>query len=194
MCKKLPGQKGLTVWLYGLSGAGKSTIARLLEEMLTQNNLFCIRLDGDELREGVNKGLGFSDEERAENIRRVAEIAKLQASNNVITICSLITPLNAHRRIFRSLLGENVMEVFVDCPLEICEQRDVKGLYKRARENQIKAFTGYDSAFEKPDLPVMTLATHNMRASQCAELIYDQLLKRMQLLVGDPADKATIGE
>jgi adenylylsulfate kinase len=177
--QKLAGQKGLTIWLYGLSGAGKTTIALLLEQMLTENNLFCIRLDGDEMREGINKGLGFTDEDRAENVRRASEIAKLHINNNVITICSFITPLNAHRNIFRNMLGENVLEVFVDCPLQVCEQRDVKGLYKKAAAQQIKTFTGYDSSFEKPDRTVMTLNTHILQAEHCTNMIYEQLLDRI---------------
>jgi adenylylsulfate kinase len=179
MHKKLNGQKGLTIWLYGLSGAGKTTIALLLEEMLTENNLFCIRLDGDEMRDGINKGLGFTDEDRAENVRRASEIAKLHYNNNVITICSFITPLNSHRNIFRDMLGENVLEVFVDCPLQVCEQRDVKGLYKKAMAHQIKKFTGYDSSFERPDCPVLTLDTQRLQAAHCAALIYKQLLDKI---------------
>jgi adenylylsulfate kinase len=179
MHRKLPGQKGLTIWLYGLSGAGKTTIALLLEQMLTNGKFFCIRLDGDEMRNGINKGLGFTDEDRAENVRRTSEIAKLHFDNNVITICSLITPLNVHRNIFRDMLGSNVMEVFVDCPLQICEERDVKGLYKKARAHQIEKFTGYDSNFEKPDRPVMTLPTENLQADHCAGLIYEQILSRI---------------
>lgn len=179
MHKKLNGQKGLTIWLYGLSGAGKTTISLLLEEMLTENNLFCIRLDGDEMRDGINKGLGFTDEDRAENVRRASEIAKLHFNNNVITICSFITPLNAHRNIFRDMLGENVLEVFVDCPLQVCEQRDVKGLYKKAMAHQIEKFTGYDSNFERPDRPVLTLDTQGLQAAHCAALIYKQLLDKI---------------
>jgi adenylylsulfate kinase len=110
---KLPGQKGIVIWLLGLSGAGKSTIAQLAEDIFTSNGYFSVRLDGDALREGINKSLGFTDDDRAENIRRTAEIAGILCSNNVITICSLITPLNSHREIARSILKENYLEVFV---------------------------------------------------------------------------------
>ena len=182
MHKKLPGQKGKTIWLFGLSGAGKSTIASLLEEMFHQNNLFCIRLDGDQLRDGINAGLGFTDEGRAENIRRTSEIAKILCGNNVITICSLITPLNSHRDIARDILGDKLLEVFVDCPIAICEQRDVKGLYKKARQHKIRSFTGYDSVFERPEPGVMTLETHTIPAIECARMVFEKAIGDVKLI------------
>ncbi|WP_083801732.1 adenylyl-sulfate kinase [Pedobacter sp. BAL39] len=179
MNKKLPAQKALTIWLFGLSGAGKSTIAVALEAMLTENQLFCVRLDGDGLRDGVNKGLGFTHADRAENVRRTSEIARLLCNNNVIVICSLITPLNEHREIARSILKEDLLEVFVDCPLEVCEQRDVKGLYRKARNHQINKFSGVSSEFERPNHEVMTIATSAMSAAQCATLVYEKIIGRI---------------
>ncbi len=173
---KLSGQKGIVVWLLGLSGAGKSTIAQLLEQHLTLNGYFSIRLDGDALRETVNKGLGFSDDERAENIRRTAEMASLLCANNVITICSLITPLNRHRDIARNILGDNYHEVFVDCPLEVCVGRDVKGLYQQAFKKEIRNFTGIGSSFEAPAQPWLTLQAHNTTAQECTTKLYNAIL------------------
>lgn len=181
MVNKLPGQKGIVIWLLGLSGAGKSTIAQLAEDLFSNNGFFSIRLDGDSLREGINKGLGFSDDERAENIRRTAEIAGILCANNVITICSLITPLNKHRDIARSILKDNYLEVFVDCPIEVCAARDVKGLYKQAMAKQISNFTGIGSAFEKPENPWLTIHADADTAENCALNLYQQVLPLISL-------------
>ncbi|MFD2525773.1 adenylyl-sulfate kinase [Flavihumibacter stibioxidans] len=178
---KLPGQNGIAIWLFGLSGAGKSTIAILLERMLAERGIFSIRLDGDELRDGVNKGLGFSDDDRSENIRRTAEIARLLTGNNVITICSLITPLGRHRKIARDILGDKIFEVFVDCPLEVCANRDVKGLYKKAKAQMIEKFTGFDSSFEKPDIPTFTISTQGSKVEECASAIIESLISRIRI-------------
>lgn len=178
---KLPGQNGIAIWLFGLSGAGKSTIAILLERMLAERGIFSIRLDGDELRDGVNKGLGFTDDDRSENIRRTAEIARLLTDNNVISICSLITPLTRHRNIARDILGDKIFEIFVDCPLEVCADRDVKGLYRKAKAQMIEKFTGFDSAFEKPDIPTFTISTQGSRAEECATTIIESLLSRIRI-------------
>lgn len=169
-------QKGIAIWLFGLSGAGKSTIAHQTAEVFKHNGYSTIRLDGDALRQGINKDLGFSDEDRAENIRRSAEIAKVLCDNNVITICSLITPLNKHREIARSILKESFFEVFVDCPIEICADRDVKGLYKQAMANRIPNFTGIGSAFERPQNPRLILQTYTDTAEGCAHRLYENVL------------------
>jgi adenylylsulfate kinase len=178
---KLPGQKGIVIWLLGLSGAGKSTIAQLAEDIFTSNGYFSVRLDGDALREGINKSLGFTDDDRAENIRRTAEIAGILCSNNVITICSLITPLNSHREIARSILKENYLEVFVDCPIEVCAARDVKGLYKQAMAKQISNFTGIGSAFERPQNPQLILRADTETAESCAQTLYKKVLPLISL-------------
>lgn len=143
-----PRQKGAAIWLFGLSGAGKTTIASLLEKKLSDQGFVVGLLDGDALRQSVNKDLGFSEADRAENVRRAAEIAKMLVNKNIIAICSFITPLQLHRKIAASILADRYLDVFVDCPLWLCEQRDVKGLYKKARNRQIKEFTGVDSRFE----------------------------------------------
>ncbi|RFZ95756.1 adenylyl-sulfate kinase [Mucilaginibacter conchicola] len=176
MTTKLPSQKGLVIWLLGLSGAGKTTIAALLEQKLSLDGYYSIRLDGDALRETVNKGLGFSADERAENIRRTAEMAALLTANNAITICSLITPLNAHRDIVRNILGQSYFEVFVDCPLEVCAERDVKGLYQQAFKKQITNFTGIGSSFEAPTEPWLTLQADKTTAQECTNKLYQAIL------------------
>ena len=143
-----PAQKGMVIWLFGLSGSGKTTISTLLKEKLEDEGFFVTTLDGDVLREGINKDLGFSESDRAENIRRAAEIAKLMMLNNMITICSFITPLEQHRVLAADIIGNQYFEVFLDCPLSICKERDVKGLYKDADLKLISNFTGVSAKFE----------------------------------------------
>jgi len=169
---KLSEQKGMVIWMLGLSGAGKSTVSNLLEARLQKENVFSIQLDGDELRKGLNYNLGFSMEDRAENIRRAAETAKIIASKGIIVICSFITPLNMHRALAQQILQEMYFEVFVDCPLYICQERDVKGLYKMAQHNTLKNFTGISSAFEKPENPDLVLLTADHTPQQCCEQLY----------------------
>ena len=144
----VPDQKGIVIWLFGLSGSGKTTISTLLKEKLENEGFFATTLDGDVLREGINKDLGFSESDRAENIRRAAEIAKLMMLNNIITICSFITPLEQHRALAAEIIGKGYFEVFLDCPLAICKERDVKGLYKDADLKLIPNFTGVSAKFE----------------------------------------------
>ncbi len=155
----ITGQKGAAIWLFGLSGSGKSTIANQLLKELAQLSITCRILDGDLLRLTINKDLGFSIADRAENIRRAATIAQMLTDKNFVVICSFITPLEEHRHIAKNILGDKYHEVFVDCPLHICEQRDVKGLYKKARNEEIKNFTGINSAFELPQNPWLHLHT-----------------------------------
>ncbi len=179
-------KKGLVVWLVGLSGAGKTTLSKLLSEKLLKYNIQSVRLDGDELRYGLNASLGFSIEDRSENVRRTAEIAKIISESNVVTICSLITPLTQHRKIASEILGEQYFEVFIDCPLETCEQRDVKGLYRKAHENTIKNFTGVGSKFEAPENSNLVICT----AEQTEQDSLDLLLHAFFLKTGKPADYA----
>src|ERR1700761_1725338 len=159
-------QKGIVVWLFGLSGAGKTTISSLLKEKLENNGFIVAALDGDELRKGISKDLSFSEADRQENIRRAAEIAKIMSDNNMVTICSFITPLQKHRDVAAEIIGEAYFEVFVDCPLDVCFKRDVKGLYKKANANQIPDFTGISSGFERPENPNLILSTAHESAEE----------------------------
>lgn len=169
----------MVIWLMGLSGAGKSTISNLFEEQLNESGFFSIKLDGDEMRKGLNHNLGFSMDDRAENIRRAAETAKIIALNGVIVTCSFITPLNAHREIARTILGDMYFEVFIDCPLDVCEQRDVKGLYEQAHNNTLKNFTGISSAFERPTDSDLILYTDNFTAKQCCDQLHNAVKTRI---------------
>jgi len=151
------------IWLFGLSGAGKTTISLNLKQQIQSPDRKVVLLDGDSLREGINQDLSFSDNDRLENIRRVAEIAKLLSQNNVTCICSIITPLDVHRKLARAIIGDNVSMIFIDCPLSECEKRDVKGLYEKARNNMIPKFTGISAPFEIPN--DMDLKIHTQHKS-----------------------------
>ena len=145
------GQRARVLWFYGLSGSGKSTLAVALERRLAAEGRVTHLLDGDNLRTGLNRGLGFSDEDRAENLRRVAEVAKLFLQAGVVTICSFITPLRAHRALVRGIIGaDDLIEVYVDASYATCLRRDPKGLYAKAASGAVAHFTGRDSAFEPP--------------------------------------------
>lgn len=157
--ESLLGQRGLVVWMCGLSGSGKSTIANAAERVLHQQGRFTVILDGDNLRSGLNANLSFSDEDRLENVRRVAETAKTFAANGVVTFVSVITPRGVLRDLARGILGEDFFEVYVKASFEACEQRDVKGLYAKAARGEIANFTGRDSSFEPPLDPQLTLDT-----------------------------------
>ncbi|GAA5483635.1 adenylyl-sulfate kinase [Haloferula sargassicola] len=160
--ESLLGQKGGVLWLCGLSGSGKSTIAGALEHVLHDQGRFVIRLDGDNLRTGLNSNLGFSDEDRMENIRRTAELAKVLAANGVIVICSLITPKGALRDLARGILGDDFREIYVKASYATCQQRDPKGLYAKAAAGEIPDFTGRDSDFEEPQDPGLVLDTEQL--------------------------------
>lgn len=160
--ESLLGQKGCVLWLCGLSGSGKSTIARALEHVLHDKGRFVIRLDGDNLRGGLNSNLGFSDDDRLENIRRTAEVAKLLAANGVIVLCSLITPRGAFRDLARGILGRDFHEIYVKADYATCEVRDPKGLYAKAAAGEIRNFTGLDSTFEEPQDPELVLDTETL--------------------------------
>ncbi|MFN0128928.1 MAG: adenylyl-sulfate kinase [Verrucomicrobiales bacterium] len=150
--ERLLGQRAVVVWLYGLSGSGKSTLAHLLEAALHAEGRATVLLDGDNLRTGLNSGLGFTEDDRRENIRRVAEVAKLFVQSGVITLCSFISPYRSLRRLARQIVGEeDFLEVYVHATFASCTQRDPKGLYKKAAEGKVAHFTGRDSVFEEPD-------------------------------------------
>ena len=148
--ESIKNQKAFTIWMSGLSGSGKSTIANLVEEKLISLGYHTYILDGDNTRMGLNKDLGFSEEARVENIRRVSEVCKLMNDAGLIVICSFISPFEKNREQAKEIIGEGFMEIFIDADLSTCEERDPKGLYKKARTGEIKEFTGISSPFENP--------------------------------------------
>lgn len=164
------------LWFTGLSGSGKSTISKNLEIELLKKNLHSYSLDGDNVRHGLNKDLGFSAEDRTENIRRIAEVAKLMVDAGLIVNVSFISPYIKDRELAKSIVEENeFIEVFVDCPIEECEKRDIKGLYKKARAGEIKGFTGIDDPYEKPQNPQITLETDKYSINECVNQIIKYL-------------------
>jgi bifunctional enzyme CysN/CysC len=170
------GQKPRVVWFTGLSGAGKSTIANLVEKRLVAEGRHTYLLDGDNVRHGLNKDLGFTEEDRVENIRRVAEVAKLMVDAGLIVLVSFISPFRAERQMARELMGEGeFVEVFVDTPLSEAERRDVKGLYRKARAGELKNFTGIDSPYEAPETPEIRIDTTALTPEQAAEEIFGWL-------------------
>ncbi len=178
--QKLLKQRSVVVWLVGLSGSGKSTLARGLENALHNQGYLTQLLDGDNLRSGINKNLGFSEEDRVENIRRAAEVSKLFANCGVITICSLISPTEGIREMARQIIGERYLEVFVNCPIEVCESRDVKGLYKKARAGEIKNFTGIDSPFEPPSKPDIEIKTDINSIDNCHNQLLENIIQKIK--------------
>lgn len=166
--ENLLGQRGIVVWLCGLSGSGKSTIANAAERVLHQQGRFTTILDGDNLRTGLNANLSFSDVDRLENIRRISEVAKVFVSQGIITFVSAITPRGEFRDLARGLLGQDLFEVYVKASYEECEKRDVKGLYAKAARNEIAHFTGKDGSFEPPTQPDLTLDTETMSIEDAA--------------------------
>lgn len=177
--QELLGQRGATIWLTGLSGSGKSTIAQQLEKHLVESGRLCYVLDGDNVRHGLNRDLGFSMEDRKENIRRIAEVAALMNDAGVIVITSFISPYLADRRAAREIIGDEAfVEVYVDTPIEICEQRDPKGLYKKARSGEIQQFTGISDPYEAPENPELTLETENISPDKAVDVIIDDLKAR----------------
>lgn len=168
--EKLLNQKGCVIWFTGLSGSGKSTLALEVESKLHQRGHLTYVLDGDNIRHGLNKNLGFSPEDREENIRRIGEVAKLFADAGVISMTAFISPYRTDRDNARDLLDEGrFVEVFVDCPLEVCESRDTKGLYKKARAGEIKEFTGISAPYEAPSQPELTVNTDDQSLKECTE-------------------------
>lgn len=174
-------RKGQVIWLTGLSGAGKSTISDAVIELLRREGLNAARLDGDDLRTGLNSDLGYSDTDRSENLRRAAHVANLFASLGHITICSFISPLNSDRRKIREIIGDRYMEVYVCTSLAECERRDPKGLYKRARAGEIREFTGITSAFEVPDNPDLVLQTEGSTVEQVVRQLADAIRRKLSL-------------
>lgn len=168
----MPSIQPVVLWMTGLSGAGKSTIAYALEKKLQNENILCEVLDGDVLRNGINAGLGFIEADRKENIRRTAEIAKLLCANNFIVICSLITPTNDLRGIAKSILGDKFRLIHISTSLEICKDRDVKGLYGKALKGEIPNFTGISAPFDIPHDAHFIIDTQNQSENQSVEALY----------------------
>lgn len=172
MRNELNGHKSFTVWFCGLSGSGKSTIANEVEKYLYAQNCRTYILDGDNVRKGLNSNLDFSEESRKENLRRVSEVSKLMVDAGLIVLTAFISPFKDERAFAKEIIGEeNFVEVFVDTPLEVCEQRDVKGLYKKARAGEISNFTGISSPFEPPTNPDLIVKTANRSLEDCVEQV-----------------------
>jgi len=175
----LKGQRPCVLWFTGLSGSGKSTIANALERQLHALGRHTYMLDGDNIRHGLNKDLGFTDADRVENIRRVAEAARLFVDAGLIVMVSFISPFRSERRMARDMLGDGeFIEIYVDTPLEVCEARDPKGLYSKARAGQIKHFTGIDSSYEEPESPDLDLNTIDLPPETLAERVLEELRRR----------------
>ncbi len=175
-------QKSKVLWLTGLSGSGKSTIAQHLERKLYNEGFFAQVLDGDNIRSGINNNLGFSETDRAENIRRIAEVAKLYLHSGVICINSFISPTKAIRQIARQIIGEtDFIEIYINAPLEVCENRDVKGLYKKARSGAIQGFTGIDAPYEAPKKPAIEIKTDENTIEESVEKIHQYILPLITL-------------
>jgi adenylylsulfate kinase len=178
---KLLGHRGATLWFTGLSGSGKSTVAVELEGVLNEMGVLSYRLDGDNVRLGINRNLGFSSEDRTENIRRIGEIAKLFVDTGVVALSSFISPYAADRDQVRALheaAGMDFIEIFVDCALEEAEKRDPKGLYKKARAGEIKNFTGIDDPYQSPENPEVHLHSDKQTLNEEVEVILDELRNR----------------
>lgn len=175
------GARGCTLWLTGLSASGKSTIASALERLLVERGVPSYRLDGDNIRHGLNSNLGFSAADRAENIRRTGEVAKLFADAGMVVITSFISPYRADRdgcRALHDAAGLPFFEVWLDAPLAVCEQRDPKGMYKKARAGQIRQFTGVDDPYEPPNAPELTLRTAERSIEECVQACVELLRAR----------------
>ncbi|MBT6997069.1 MAG: adenylyl-sulfate kinase [Prolixibacteraceae bacterium] len=177
-------QQAKVIWFTGLSGSGKTTLASLLEKKLFELNYFCQILDGDNVRSGINKNLKFTEVDRLENIRRIAEVSKLFMNCGIILICAFISPTNEMRHLARKIVGDDdFLEIFVNTPLQVCEQRDPKGLYKKARTGEIKNFTGISSPFEEPDNAFLEVKNTD---PDLEKTIHDMLIKIIPEIRFDP--------
>ena len=167
-------QKGIMIWFTGLSGSGKSTLAIALERELYKQGILCRILDGDNIRSGINNNLGFSEADRTENIRRIAEVSKLFVDCGIVTIAAFISPTHAIRRMASEIIGEDdFLEVYVSTPIEECERRDVKGLYAKARRGEIKEFTGISSPFEAPEHPFISIDTSRQSLADSVKILLE---------------------
>ena len=178
--EKLLGQRGLMIWFTGLSGSGKSTIAIALERELHRRGILCRILDGDNIRSGINNNLGFTEADRVENIRRIAEVAKLFIDTGIVTLAAFISPNNDIREMAARIIGkDDFLEVYVSTPLEECERRDVKGLYAKARRGEIKNFTGITAPFEAPVHPALTLDTSVLSLEESVNRLLELVLPKI---------------
>lgn len=174
-------QHGLMIWFTGLSGSGKSTLAIALERELHQRGILCRILDGDNIRSGINNNLGFTEVDRVENIRRIAEVSKLFIDTGIVTLAAFISPNNDIREMAARIIGkEDFLEVYVNTPIEECERRDVKGLYAKARKGEIKNFTGISAPFEAPEHPALKLDTSVLSLEDSVHLLLEIVLPRIQ--------------
>ena len=177
----LLGQRGLMVWMTGLSGSGKSTLAIALERELQRRGILCRILDGDNIRSGINNNLGFSAADRRENIRRIAEVAKLFVDTGIVTIAAFISPSEELRSMAAAIIGaDDFFEVYVSTPLSVCEKRDVKGLYAKARRGEIKDFTGVSAPFEAPQRPALSIDTSARPLADCVEDVLKLILPKIK--------------
>lgn len=178
--ERLLSQRGVTLWFTGLSGSGKSTIAIALERYLSSRGHLCRILDGDNIRCGINSDLGFSESDRRENIRRIAEVCKLFTSTGVITLAAFVSPTRDLRRMAAEIIGrDDFVEIYVSTPIEECERRDVKGLYAKARRGEIADFTGVSAPFEAPDAADIVIDTSNIGIEECVRQIMERLAPRI---------------
>jgi adenylylsulfate kinase len=178
----LLGQKSFVIWFTGLSGSGKTTVGIALEKELYSKGLLTQILDGDNIRMGINSDLGFSEQDRIENIRRISEVAKLFVNNGVITICCFVSPTESIRDLAKNIIGaQDFIDVYVNAPINICEDRDVKGLYAKARKGEIKNFTGVNAPFETGENCAIELRTDQLSVSECVEKIVNYLKEHKKL-------------
>ena len=176
------GHRAVCLWFTGLSGSGKSTVANAVEQYLYNHHFHTYSLDGDNIRKGLNKDLNFTEESRVENIRRIGEVAKLMIDAGVVVLAAFVSPFLKDRQLLRELMGDNFVEVFVDAPIEVCEQRDVKGLYEKARRGEISNFTGISSPFEKPEHPDVHLHTDKQTINESVQAVLDVVLPKIKLI------------
>jgi adenylylsulfate kinase len=173
-------QRSKVIWFTGLSGSGKTTLASALERNLFEKGYLTQVLDGDNIRTGINNNLGFTPEDRMENIRRIAEIAKLLINSGVICLCAFVSPSEETRKIVRDIIGEkDFLEIFVSTPIEICETRDVKGLYEKARAGKIQNFTGVSAPFEIPRNAILSIDTSDQSVEECVNILLDKLFSEL---------------
>ena len=176
------GHRSVCLWFTGLSGSGKSTVANVVEQELYNAGLRTYILDGDNIRKGLNKDLSFTEESRIENIRRIGEVAKLMTDAGIIVLAAFVSPFLKDRQLLRDLMGDSFVEIFVDAPIEVCEQRDVKGLYKKARAGEISNFTGISSPFERPEHPDVHIHTDKQDLSDSAKSVLDTVLPKIKIV------------
>ncbi len=175
------GQRGLTVWFTGLSGSGKSTVAVALERALAERGVLCRILDGDNVRCGISSNLGFSEEDRRENIRRIAEVCRLFTDTGIVTLAAFVSPTRELRELAASIIGsDDFVEVYVSTPLDECERRDVKGLYAKARRGELRDFTGISAPFEEPETPALRIDTRGREAEACAREVMEFVWRRIR--------------